>query len=200
MRLMVEERRFTFLKGSKTNGRNWNRQGWNGELGKSPVKDIKKRKFLTVGGFQQCQTQLRNQIVKRHRGGLWISHQQVRGNILKEKILEESWRWHTYFRPWKNKWWQGSEESEQNFHCLLVNSHNKSQQFYSLDECLHFSWIQLFILQNEQELSSMLASRAPKVVIIVIINSNNSNNSYYLFIANHVLGIVLGSFYVLSNI
>lgn len=45
-----------------------------------------KRKFLTVGGFQQCQKQLRNQIVKRQRGSLWISHLQVEGKYFKRKI------------------------------------------------------------------------------------------------------------------
>lgn len=85
MRLKVKERKSHLLhegkpkKGVETNMK-WCTQG------ETSVKDVKKRKFLTVGGFQQCQKQLRNQIVKRQRGSLWISHLQVEGKYFKRKI------------------------------------------------------------------------------------------------------------------
>lgn len=41
-----------------------------GELGETTVADVKWGMFLVVEGFQQCQMQLRNQIVRRYRGGL----------------------------------------------------------------------------------------------------------------------------------
>ena len=56
------------------------------ELRKITVIDVKRRKVPVVEGFQR-QVQQINQIVKRHRGSLWISHLQVNFKI---KILEES--------------------------------------------------------------------------------------------------------------
>lgn len=61
-----------------------------GELREVLVMDIKRRKFPMVQGFQQCRMQKIDQIFKRRRGILWISHLQVRGDILKQTFQKIS--------------------------------------------------------------------------------------------------------------
>lgn len=39
-------------------------EGESGELRETSVTDVKRRKCVTVEGFQQCQMQVRNQTVK----------------------------------------------------------------------------------------------------------------------------------------